>query len=459
MKLVGALTACAVAVSTLIAPPIGAVGPRIVGGSAIPVTQAPWQVSVSVSGTSSAGGTLCGGSLINVDWVVTAAHCVAGVAPASLAVYSGVDQLSQRSGSNRSIVSSVVLHPNWNGSIYQADIALLKLSAPLTLTDKVQLISLPTNVDPATWPTQGTPAVVSGWGSTAFNAAASNQLNSGTVSILGGPGVNTCGAYGSSFQASDDICAGAPSGGVDTCQGDSGGPLVVTEIGIPLLAGVTSVGNECGLPNFPGIYTRVTTYSSWIRGLVPLPIVAPGVPTALNAAAGAKGKIFVQWQPVTDTGNDSAVSYRVSVVSPTTTGDTESSPQESPLQESPLEEVCTTDVPQCLVSFDRIGQPVNLVVQTQNLRALSTPSAPVTVVPVNSSSSVGKEVSKNRLAIFAGLTREQSNSVTVKVRSSSQRNCTVSKGGVRMKSAGVCAVAVQSTDKKSIRGTAYIQIR
>lgn len=437
MRFIGAVLSAVIAVTSFMSTPGSALTPRIVGGTPVPIAQAPWQVSIS------AGGTLCGGALINIDWVVTAAHCVAGVSPASLAVYSGIDQLSQRSTENRSSVSNIVIHPDWNGTIFRADIALLQLSAPLTLTERIQLIALPSSVDPATWPAQGTQAVISGWGATSFNGTVSNQLNAATVSILAGPTGNSCGSYGGSFQAIDDICAGVPSGGVDTCQGDSGGPLVVTDGGVPLLAGVTSVGNECALPNFPGIYTRVTTYTGWIRGIVPLPLVAPASPTGLTALTGLQGNVFVQWQAVTDMGNDSSVEYTVSTIS----------------TDSTLSEVCVSAVPQCLVTFDRIGKPVSLVVQARNSRETSVASSPISVVPVNVSSTVGKVVTKSRLALLAGLTRAQANNVTVKVRPVSRSKCVATSRGVRMKAPGLCVVGVQSQERRSVRGTTYIQIR
>ena len=65
-----------------------------------------------------------------------------------------------------------------------------------------------------------------------------------------------------------EICATAPTGGKDSCFGDSGGPLIVAEKGNDkgyTQVGIVSWGPQCGNPLFPGVYTRVSSFSDWIE--------------------------------------------------------------------------------------------------------------------------------------------------------------------------------------------------
>ena len=72
-------------------------------------------------------------------------------------------------------------------------------------------------------------------------------------------------AYGLGFDYKKQICAGWEEGGIDSCQGDSGGPLVCSGKGLPVLNGIISTGFMCAIPRVPGLYTKISTYSDWIR--------------------------------------------------------------------------------------------------------------------------------------------------------------------------------------------------
>ena len=52
---------------------------KIVGGTNANAGDAPWQVALSTrSGSDIFQSQFCGGTLINANWVLTAAHCTEG---------------------------------------------------------------------------------------------------------------------------------------------------------------------------------------------------------------------------------------------------------------------------------------------------------------------------------------------------------------------------------------------
>ena len=238
----------------------------IVGGSAANIADFPWQVSLQ------SGGHFCGGSILNQSWILTAAHCVEGTSASSLRVRAGATTWS--TGGQLRAVSRVIVHPSYNGDETRGfDIALLQLSSPLSYTTTVQPIRLVTAQEDAQGATAAsTVATVSGWGATREGGRGSSTLLAVSIPIVSN--AQAAQLYRIPMPASVLTAGLVGQGGADSCQGDSGGPLVVQSAAGPRQAGVVSWGFGCGRAQYPGVYTRVSSYQSWLEQYVP-DLVAP----------------------------------------------------------------------------------------------------------------------------------------------------------------------------------------
>jgi secreted trypsin-like serine protease len=248
------------------AEPSDDIDTAIVGGTPTDNTAVPWHAAVITERPT--GTFICGGSILSERWIVTAAHCLDRAT--AVFVATGVSTLPTAARESQP-ARRIVIHPGFTRSTFANDIALIELSTPVFLDGVTRReINLPGLLAP-TWPEAGTAARISGWGTTQAYppnspnpGRISDQLRQATALVLGSPDDPNCGNYGSGFRADMMLCAGAPAGGIDACQGDSGGPLAVPIGPSWFLAGIVSFGSGCGTAGYPGVYTRVTTYLSWI---------------------------------------------------------------------------------------------------------------------------------------------------------------------------------------------------
>ncbi|XP_055713666.1 proclotting enzyme [Phlebotomus papatasi] len=233
---------------------------RIVGGHNADPNEWPW-IAVLFNG----GRQFCGGSLIDNQHILTAAHCVAHMSSwdvARLTVQLGdhnIRSTTEVSHETRH-VKRVVRHRGFDSRTLYDDVALLTLDTPVQFSSSIRPICLP----PANEVRQynGKTGVVIGWGSLRENGPQPSILQEVSIPIWSND--NCARKYGSAAPAGitqNMLCAGQDY--KDSCSGDSGGPLMVND-GKWTQVGIVSWGIGCGKGQYPGVYTRVSNFMPWI---------------------------------------------------------------------------------------------------------------------------------------------------------------------------------------------------
>ncbi|KAK5850780.1 hypothetical protein PBY51_001627 [Eleginops maclovinus] len=248
-------------------PPI--VENRIVGGMDVIDGAWPWQVDIQFENSH-----ICGGSIISQYWVLSAAHCFPN--PSDLSgyiIYVGryqLNALNQHESTHR--VNRLVIPSGYTEPYNGKDLVLMELTSPVTWSDYVQPICLPNS---GTLFPEGMRCFVTGWGNIRDNVPLPGvgTLQEVEVPIISQSSCQEMYETHPTEQVDilyDMICAGYETGGKDSCQGDSGGPLVCKMVnGTWVQAGVVSFGLGCAQENQPGVYARLTSYSSFISDTVP----------------------------------------------------------------------------------------------------------------------------------------------------------------------------------------------
>ncbi|XP_063229584.1 brachyurin-like [Bacillus rossius redtenbacheri] len=236
------------------------VGSRIVGGEEATQHAFPYQVALFLP--VQGGTSFCGGSILNQEWILTAAHCVDELV-GPVEVVLGAHNIRTVESSQVSLVGSEIhIHPEWNRAILQNDVALIKLPKKISYNAYIQPIRLPSkSQESKTFANdQGT---VSGWG----RPSDAVQTVSPVLRYVTQPVMTNlqCNIRYLGVIVQSHVCLSG-AGGRGTCQGDSGGPLVVADTdGARTQVGIVSFGLALGCEiGWPGVYARVTSYLTWI---------------------------------------------------------------------------------------------------------------------------------------------------------------------------------------------------
>uniref|UniRef100_A0A671KQ19 Coagulation factor VII, like n=1 Tax=Sinocyclocheilus anshuiensis TaxID=1608454 RepID=A0A671KQ19_9TELE len=186
----------------------------------------------------------CGGVILDSRWILTAAHCIWEKDPTLLQVTVGEHIRGKDEGTEQiRKVSKVFIHPWYNNSSTDSDIALLRLLSPIRLDPYAIPVCLPPAND-----TFGRTigairmSTVSGWGRLAQSGLPSPVLQRLEVQSVS---LDECRPKSGLKVTRNMLCAGFIEGSRDSCQGDSGGPLATRYKNTWFLTGIVSWGKGC----------------------------------------------------------------------------------------------------------------------------------------------------------------------------------------------------------------------
>ncbi|XP_039442600.1 trypsin-1-like [Culex pipiens pallens] len=194
---------------------------RIVNGQEATLGQFPYQVFVDYQ--RNGGSYSCGGSILNSNNVLTAAHCV-WRAEGGIVIAGAHNRRIEEPTQQRIPFAKVYYHADYTEQRFRNDIAVVRLIRHITFNNRVQPVLLP--------------------------ALGDNQC----LAVWGNP---------ESIQ-DQNLCL-STAGETSTCQGDSGGPLTVMDGGRTMQVGIVSFGHSSGcVSKYPKVFARVTYYLDWI---------------------------------------------------------------------------------------------------------------------------------------------------------------------------------------------------
>jgi secreted trypsin-like serine protease len=231
---------------------------KIIQGIPIAIHNYPFIVLLYGFHKNMNSGYICTGSYLGNGYVITAAHCVLPQEDTDIFVFNNIQStdMIELSLQNKIINENIHIHPQFN--IYNLSYDVAVLSTSIRQISSLHLLSNYTDIE-----NPYTNLTIMGYGVIHTNDYEHIlTLHEGNVSIVPSE------QYNLSIDESMLLAEGYNINNevTDACQGDSGGPLFRFED--YSLVGIVSWGYSCGLPQYPGVYSKISSSLEWIQSII-----------------------------------------------------------------------------------------------------------------------------------------------------------------------------------------------
>ncbi|XP_065345359.1 trypsin eta-like [Cloeon dipterum] len=201
----------------------------------------------------------CGGTILNRDFVLTAAHCIFAKDGENLIDFKVVSSNIDLKREIRTYYPvTVIVHALYNKSIFLGyDIALVKVEPSFVLGDGESAVVLPKQNEETE---VGTKATVVGWGRTDQRFTSDRVLRVLDESVIENSECEERLNFHPPIHAFH-LCA-QPRPNTGFCKGDSGGPVFVGRKQVGVVSWYK--GNCSHEEPLPNVFTRVAHFADWI---------------------------------------------------------------------------------------------------------------------------------------------------------------------------------------------------
>ncbi|KAL1391562.1 hypothetical protein pipiens_003140 [Culex pipiens pipiens] len=230
--------------------------PFISGGANAVLGQFPSVVAVGVPAPPN--NAFCGGVILNVNHVLTAARCMLTAQntlhfPNQVGILAGMLQLNFAAA--RIPAAAIYVHPAYNPFTFENNIAVIRTAQnffpPEVALPNVAFAQLALDI-----PFDGEGCQVAGWN----NATASPIQQFINVPVLNRDTCNGLAVHLGRIRESM-ICVGVTAANPSVCASNAGTPLFCNG----RVAGILSTGFGCGTANNPGVYSQIRFFQGWIE--------------------------------------------------------------------------------------------------------------------------------------------------------------------------------------------------